>query len=161
VRPIPVLRARVLAAQDRVAEAWAWAREQGLSATDELSHLREFEHITPGPGAAGPVRAQDSAGSVDDATGLLARLLQAAEAGERTGSALEILVLQALTGQARGVFAGEGPPMASLLRRVAKQRPAWDYVRRLLHACTGAGGTAAVGPDHTRQTAPGRAPERA
>jgi LuxR family transcriptional regulator, maltose regulon positive regulatory protein len=36
----------VLAAQDRVAEAWAWAREQGLSATDELSYLREFEHIT-------------------------------------------------------------------------------------------------------------------
>ena len=56
-------------------------------------------------------------------------------------------MLQALTGQARGdvpgalaaleraltlaepegyvrVFAGEGPPMASLLRRVAKQRPA-------------------------------------
>jgi LuxR family maltose regulon positive regulatory protein len=42
------------------------------------------------------------------------------------------------------VVAGEGPPMASLLRRVARQRPSWDYVRRLLHA----GGTQA------RPTAP-------
>ena len=39
------------------------------------------------------------------------------------------------------MFAGEGPPMASLLRRVAKQRTAWDYVRRLLNACTRADGT--------------------
>ena len=41
--------------------------------------------------------------------------------------------------------------MASLLRRAAKQRPAWDYVRRLLHACARAGGAAAVG-----QTTPAR-----
>jgi ATP/maltotriose-dependent transcriptional regulator MalT len=46
VRPVPALRARVLAAQGRVGDALAWAREQGLSADDELSYLREFEHIT-------------------------------------------------------------------------------------------------------------------
>jgi LuxR family transcriptional regulator, maltose regulon positive regulatory protein len=46
VRPIPALRARVLAAQGRVGEALAWAGEHGLSAEDELSYLREFEHIT-------------------------------------------------------------------------------------------------------------------
>jgi LuxR family transcriptional regulator, maltose regulon positive regulatory protein len=79
---------------------------------------------------------------------------------------IQILVLQALTGHARGdvpgalaaleraltlaepegyvrVFAGEGPPMASLLRRVAKQRTASDWVRRLLHAGSRAGGTPA------------------
>ena len=33
--------------------------------------------------------------------------------------------------------------MASLLRRVAKQRTASDYVRRLLHAGSRAGGTLA------------------
>jgi LuxR family maltose regulon positive regulatory protein len=32
------------------------------------------------------------------------------------------------------VFAGEGPPMASLLRNVARQRTTWGYVRRLLSA---------------------------
>ena len=30
----------------QVGEALDWAREQGLSAADELSYLREFEHIT-------------------------------------------------------------------------------------------------------------------
>jgi len=101
VRPIPALRARVLAAQGRVAEALAWAREQGLSATDDLSYLREFEHITLARVLLAQPGAQGGAASVDDAARLLARLLQAAEAGERTGSALEILVLQALTDQAR------------------------------------------------------------
>ena len=41
--------------------------------------------------------------------------------------------------------------MASLLRRVAKQRTAWAYVRRLLDACSHAGGTTPVG-----QTTPAR-----
>ncbi len=46
VRPVPALRARVLVAQGRVGEALGWAREQGLSVDDDLSYLREFEHIT-------------------------------------------------------------------------------------------------------------------
>ena len=46
VRPVPALRARVLAAQGEVAEALGWAREQGLSVDDNLTYLREFEHIT-------------------------------------------------------------------------------------------------------------------
>ena len=33
-------------AQGRLGEALDWAREQGLSAEDDLSYLREFEHIT-------------------------------------------------------------------------------------------------------------------
>ena len=46
VRPIAALKARIWVAQGRLADALAWAREQGLSADDELSYLREFEHIT-------------------------------------------------------------------------------------------------------------------
>ena len=46
VRPVPALRARVWIAQGRLGEATGWAREQGLSADDDLSYLREFEHIT-------------------------------------------------------------------------------------------------------------------
>ena len=46
VRPVPALRARVLAAQGRWGEALDWAREQGLSADDNLTYVREFEHIT-------------------------------------------------------------------------------------------------------------------
>ena len=46
VRPVPALRARVLAAQGRWGEALDWAREQGLSADDNLTYVREFEHVT-------------------------------------------------------------------------------------------------------------------
>ena len=46
VRPVPALRARVWVAQGRLADALGWARERGLSAEDDLSYLREFEHVT-------------------------------------------------------------------------------------------------------------------
>ena len=46
VRPVPAWQARVRAAQGEWGEALGWAREQGLSVDDDLSYLREFEHIT-------------------------------------------------------------------------------------------------------------------
>ena len=157
VRPIPALRARVLAAHGRAAEAMAWAREQGLSAEDDLSYRREFEHVTLARALLALHLAQGAEPPLQDAARLLRRLLEAAEAGERTGTVIEILALQARTQDARGdvpgalaaleralalaepegyvrVFAAEGPGMASLLRKVARQRATWDYVRRLLHA---------------------------
>ena len=160
VRPIPALRARVLAAQGRVGDALAWARDQGLSADDDLSYLHEFEHVTLARVLLARSRAQPSEASLRDAARLLERLLEAAEAGERTGSVIEVLVLGALTDHARRnvsgalaaleraltlaepegyvrVFAGEGPPMTSLLRAAAKQGIAPSYVRRLLAAVNG------------------------
>ena len=46
VRPVPALKARVWITQGILGEALGWAREQGLSVDDDLSYLREFEHIT-------------------------------------------------------------------------------------------------------------------
>ena len=46
VRPIPALKARVWVALGRLDEALGWARESDLSVEDDLSYLREFEHIT-------------------------------------------------------------------------------------------------------------------
>jgi LuxR family maltose regulon positive regulatory protein len=46
VAPVPALKARVWIAQSRPGAALGWARDQGLSADDDLSYLREFEHIT-------------------------------------------------------------------------------------------------------------------
>ena len=46
VRPVAALKTRVWVAQGRLGEALDWAREQGLSVEDDLSYLREFEHIT-------------------------------------------------------------------------------------------------------------------
>ena len=46
VRPIAARKVRVWVAQGRLGEALGWARAQGLSVDDELSYLREFDHIT-------------------------------------------------------------------------------------------------------------------
>ena len=157
VRPVPALRARVRIAQGEWGEALGWARERGLSAADDLSYLHEFEHITLARVLLARYTAERAERSIDEATRLLERLLRAAEEGQRTGSVIEILVQQALAHQARGqisaalaslqravtlaepegyvrIFADEGPPIASLLRAVAKQGTAPDYVRRLLAA---------------------------
>lgn len=88
VRPVPATRARVWIAQGRLAEARAWARERGLSADDDLSYLREYEHLT--------LARLLMADSPAEAAVLLERLLTAAEDGGRTGSVIEILILQAL-----------------------------------------------------------------
>jgi len=151
VRPVPALKARVWIAQGSLGEALGWARETDLSADDDLSYLREFEHIT----LARLLMARRAADSAGQAARLLERLLLAAEAGDRTGRVIEILVLLALSRQRLGdipaalacleravtlaepegyvrVFADEGPPMASLLKALAKHGTAGNYVRRLL-----------------------------
>jgi LuxR family maltose regulon positive regulatory protein len=166
VRPVPALKARIWIAQGRLGEAFGWAREHNLSVDDDLSYLREFEHITLARMLLGE-RAEDS---VHQATRLLERLLLAAEEGERTGRVIEILVLQALTRQRLGdipaalacleravtlaepegyvrVFVDEGQPMASLLRAAAKQGTAGNYVRRLLAAIGASGASGATEHD--------------
>jgi LuxR family transcriptional regulator, maltose regulon positive regulatory protein len=157
VRPVPALRARVWIAQGRASEALGWAREQGLSVDDDLSYLRELEHITLARLLLARDQGEGAERSAHEAARLLERLLLAAEAGGRTGRVIEILVLRALAHQALGdipaalgfldravtlaepegyvrVFADEGPPMASLLRAAAKQGTRRDYARRLLAA---------------------------
>jgi LuxR family maltose regulon positive regulatory protein len=156
VRPVPAVRARLWVTQGSLAEALAWAREQGLSADDDLSYMREFEHVT----LARVLLAQHTKARDEDAlrsaTGLLQRLLEAAEVGGRTGTVIEILVLQALAaggvsealvpleraltlaepqGYVR-IFVDEGAPMASLLKAAAKEGIARTYVRRLLGSFT-------------------------
>lgn len=92
VRPVSAIRARLLLAQGKVGEALGWARDQGLSADDELSYQREFEHIT----LARVLLAQGSGDSVAAAARLLDRLARAAEDGGRAGRLTEIRQLRAL-----------------------------------------------------------------
>jgi LuxR family maltose regulon positive regulatory protein len=156
-RPIGGLKARVRIAQGRLPEATAWVTEQGLSATDELGYLHEFGHITLARLLIARHVADPGTGAADEATGLLARLLEAAEAGGREGSANEILVLQALLLEAQDqaslaleplaraldraepegyvrLFLDEGAPMLRLLRCAAGAGIRPDYVRRLSQA---------------------------
>ena len=84
VRPVPAVRARVWVTQGELGEALGWARERGLSAADDLSYLREFEHITLARvllARYADERAEHH--SIEDATRLLERLLRAAEEGQQ------------------------------------------------------------------------------
>jgi len=170
VRPIPAMKARARLAQGRLGEALGWAREQDLSVEDDLSYLREFEHITLARVLLAQHIAEREARFLDEATRLLERLLKAAEAGARTGSLIEVLALQALANQGRGdipaalaslqsaltlaepegyvrIFVDGGQPMASLLRAAAKQGIARNYVHRLQAAINKTEGTAPVKQD--------------
>ena len=101
-RPVAALKARVWVRQGRLTEALAWVGEQGLSPDDDLSYLREFEHLTLARVLIARYRSDRVAGSMHEALELLARLLQAAEEGGRTGSVIEILLLRALAHHTQG-----------------------------------------------------------
>jgi len=159
VRPVPAVRARVWIAHGRLADAMAWVQESGLSVEDDLSYLREFEHMTFARALLARHATERAEHALDEATRLLGRLLRAAEEGARAGSVIQILVLQTLAHQAAGyipdalaslqravamsepedyvrVFLDEGPPMASLLRAAVKQGTASGYARGLLASAT-------------------------
>ncbi len=157
VQPIPAVKARVWITQGRLGEALAWVQQQGLSAEDDLSYLREYEHITLARVLLGQYKSDRAERSHLQVTRLLERLLSAAEAGGRTRSVIELLILQALALQLSGditaalmplkralilaepegyirLFVNEGPPMTILLEEAAKQRIAPNYVQQLLRA---------------------------
>ncbi|KAF0207052.1 MAG: LuxR C-terminal-related transcriptional regulator [Actinomycetota bacterium] len=156
-RPISAQKARIWTAQGRVTEALEWARERDLSVDDDLSYLREFEHVTLARALIDRGESEGATGAIRDAAGLLERLLDAAEAGGRIGSAIEILALQALAHQALGdtssalaqleralslaepegyvlVFVNEGAQMARLLKETADRGVEPERARRLLAA---------------------------
>jgi LuxR family maltose regulon positive regulatory protein len=155
VRPISAMRARVWIAQGKVGEALSWARKRNVSAQDDLRYLREYEHVTLARALLAQHKSDQTDRPLREAMDLLERLLNAAEAGGRTGAVIEILALQSLAYQAHGdiptavvrlgraltpaepesylrIFADEGPPMASLLQHAAKHGLARNYVGQLL-----------------------------
>ena len=167
VRPAAALKTRVWVKQGRLAEAQRWAREQGLSVDDTLSYLREFEHITLARVLIAQYKSDPEGSFIHEAMGLLERLLKTAEEGGRTGSVIEILVLQALAHEAQDdippalvsleralmlaepegyvrIFVDEGPPMAALLHEAAKHGIALSYVSQLRAAFGKAGVTTPV-----------------
>ena len=162
VCPVAARRARVLVAQGRIDEALDWARARQLTPEDDLSYIREYEHLTL---ARILLHQQDASGKARAAAyGLLDRLRIAAEEGGRSGTLIEILALQALASTARAgrrdvrggldfleralrlaepegyvrIFVGEGAPMADLLGALVQRDRSWRYPRRLLDAFEGA-----------------------
>ena len=125
VRPVAALKARVWLKQGRLAEALRWAREQGLAVDDDMRYTREFEHITLARLLIAAGESDQEAGSLNGATRLLGQLLQAAETGGRLGSAIQILLLQALAFQAQDNLPHA---LAALERALALAEPE-GYVR--------------------------------
>jgi LuxR family maltose regulon positive regulatory protein len=164
VRPVSALRARLLLARGRLPEALAWARDHELTADDELTYVRECEHLTLARILLHQHAVEHARGASGAANALLERLRVATEEGGRTGTLIEVLVLQALALHAehgrRGlptalvpleqalrlaepegyvrVFTGEGPAIATLLAALSRTQPSWSYPRRLLAAYDGA-----------------------
>ena len=155
VRPIAAQKVRLWTAQGRLAEAQEWTRERGLSADDDLSFLREFEHITLARVLLARYNTSREERAIYEAVGLLRRLMKAAEEGGRRGSVIEILVLQALAHQALGdpsralvsleraltlaepegyvrIFVDEGKALRDLLRHAAAGGIGGSYTRQLL-----------------------------
>lgn len=156
-RPIAALKTKLWVAQGRLAQAQDWAREEGLGIGDELSYLREFEHVTLARLLIARYKRGGVAGAIREAMDLLDRLLKAAEVGGRTGSAIEILLLQALAHEAQGdiplalapleralalaepegyvrIFVDEGLAAAHLLSEAAARGIMPEYTGKLLAA---------------------------
>jgi LuxR family maltose regulon positive regulatory protein len=149
--------------QGNINTALEWVAERGLSIDGKLQYLEEFEYFVL-------VRILIAQGQLDDASKLLQRLNNGAETGGRTSSKIEILILQALTLQAKGdteksiaalkeaftlaepagffrIFVDEGPQMARLLYESISLGSATEYTNQLLSAFK---------VSETEQTAPAR-----
>ncbi|MBN8579112.1 MAG: helix-turn-helix transcriptional regulator [Anaerolineae bacterium] len=157
VHPISALKARVWVKQGELEKALAWTRERKLSIDESPSYLREFELITFVRVLLSQYQTDQSNSSLQDAIGLLERLLKAAEDGGRIGSVIEILILQALVHQMQEnipaalsaleralklaepegymrIFLAEGSSMAELIREIDAQGILPSYTRKLLSA---------------------------
>jgi LuxR family maltose regulon positive regulatory protein len=169
VRPLAALQARMWIATGQLREARGWARDAGPSPDNELSYLREFEHITLARLLLAIANADNDAQSRAQALGLLGRLREAAETGGRTGSLIEILILEAIAAADGGdsasalaaleqaltaaepegdvrLFLDEGQAMTVLLRDASRHGITPGYVSELL-----AGGERpSVRPDKTQ-----------
>jgi LuxR family transcriptional regulator, maltose regulon positive regulatory protein len=157
VRPIAAMKARVSITHGNLSQATDWARERGVSATDDAGYLSEFDHLTLVRLLIARHRAHPDPSAIDQALRLLDRLHEAAETSGRLGSLVEIRMLQALAQDAQGhrpqalqalgqawaqapepdgyvrLFLDQGAPMVELLRAAEHQGLAGgDHARRLL-----------------------------
>jgi LuxR family maltose regulon positive regulatory protein len=147
---------RLWIAQDKLEAASQWVEARGLQSADELDLLPPMDYFLFIEYVL-LARIMIAQGRLAEATRLLPRLLETAEAGDRRTRVIEILNLQALAFQAGGnttqamtaleraldlaepkgyirIFVDEGPLMARLLYKALTRDIAPDYVHKLLAA---------------------------
>jgi LuxR family transcriptional regulator, maltose regulon positive regulatory protein len=166
IYPGPAWRARLVLAVGRTGEAARWTEERGLTADDEVSYQQERAYLVL---VRVLLARQEPAGALR----LLGRLHALADSQGRIESLIEIRALRSLGMHAIGdhqgaltvlaeslalarpqgyvrVFADEGPPMAALLRSLARarqpgraaviSRPARDHLNSVVGAFRSQGG---------------------
>ncbi len=184
VRPIAAMKARVWITHGNLSQATDWARDRGVSPTDDARHLSEFDHLTLVRLLIAGHRAHPDPGAIVQAVHLLGRLHEAAKTSGRAGSLVEIRMLQALAQDAQGhrsqalqylaqawaqapepdgyarLFLDEGTPMVGLLRDAEHQGVAGDHPRRLLSLSAARDGDAAGAAQHLVPPSPDQLSER-
>ena len=139
VRPVTATTARVQLAAGDLAAAERWAAGAGLTTDDELTYLREYEHLTL-------ARVLLATGRAGETIPYLQHLLEAAEAGHRAGSAIEALALLALAHEAAGDTLQAVSVLAEALTRAQPER----FVRVVLEAGPGMTGVLKAAIRHGR-----------
>jgi LuxR family maltose regulon positive regulatory protein len=165
-------QAQLWLAQDNLAAALRWAGEREALMNAEVHYARMPEYLALARVLIPQGREQPADSRLADASNLLTRLLEKAEAAGWMGSAIVILALQAVAFQAQGqthqallaldralslgepdgyvrVFVDRGEPMAALLREAASRGIRPPYVGQLLALFE-----PVDGPAQARPTAP-------
>jgi LuxR family maltose regulon positive regulatory protein len=161
VRPLHAVAARLHVRRDDVDAAVRWAHDHGLTASQDLSYLREFEHVTLAEVLLSRHRRDGDQTALLDADHLLERLREAADQGGRLATVIEVLALQALAADGRDdvdralallgraaslaepqgqvhAFARHGPLLAPLTEALAEQPGAVPWASSLRDACRAA-----------------------
>jgi ATP/maltotriose-dependent transcriptional regulator MalT len=148
--PAEAERARLLLAVGRMEDAELWVDEWGLSEDDEVSYVREREHLVL---TRLLLARHEPARAID----LLDRLEALAESQGRRQSLIEMRALRSLALQSSGehdeglttlwaaltdarpegyirLFADEGPAMAALVQRLIRRRQGYRSVTPSRHA---------------------------
>jgi LuxR family transcriptional regulator, maltose regulon positive regulatory protein len=154
-QPVKAHKARLYLKQGRLDKAQAWAHDRGLSVTDDVTYLAEYEFLTL-------TRVRLAEGLFDGVDNLLEHLLTLAESQKRIGNVIEILLTQSLVYQAQEVqpkafaaleraltlaepegylriFVDEGEAMQSLISdfrmtTANRNHPLLSYVNKILAA---------------------------
>ena len=148
---------RLWTAQGNMGAIARWTQECGLRVDDELTFLRDIEHLILARALTVLGRAQPGSSYLEDAYTLLARLLKMTQASGWSGKTIEVLVLLSLVLQAIGeqdramqsleealtlakpegyirTFIDEGEPIAEMLQLAAAQGIHKNYAGELLGA---------------------------
>ncbi len=157
VRPIPAVQARLYILQGRLDEAWDWAGRHQITVADQLAYLAEFNHLTLARLLIAQQRADGKRAALDDAAGLLAKVLIAAAGAGRGGSVIDAHLVAALARDAQGerdaalehldhalseaipagyvrVFLDEGAPLEALLRGAVRRPESGALAHQVLQA---------------------------